>query len=60
MNVLKNLNRRLGYKVCVYPITEIEGMQIDSPSDLIIMRNLFDGHLNNFLKLGMDNVVAEV
>jgi len=43
--LLRKLNRRLGTgnEVCVYPITELEGMQIDTPQDLIIFRAIFGG-----------------
>ena len=33
---------RLGSKVCVYPITELEGMQIDNHEDLRIFQQIFD------------------
>ena len=40
--MFKKRNNRIGYKPYIYPITEIEAMQIDTPSDLKIMRCLFN------------------
>ncbi len=36
---------RLGGKVGVYPISELEGMQIDTPEDLEIFRAIFSGKI---------------
>ncbi len=40
IKTLKERKCRIGHKVCVMPITELEGMQIDTPEDLRIFKTL--------------------
>ena len=42
-NILWEKGCRVGNKVCVYPITEVEGMQIDTPTDLRIISKILEG-----------------
>jgi len=44
---------RIGGKVGVYPISELEGMQIDSPRDLYLFENIFEGTIINMT--GVEN-----
>jgi len=46
INTLKKHECRIGKKVCVYPISELEGMQIDTPDDLKMFRSVFDGTIS--------------
>lgn len=43
---------RIGEKVCVFPITELEGMQIDSQEDLYIFRSIYKGIENDMPNSG--------
>lgn len=43
--VLEEKKCRLGDNVGLFPISELEGMQIDTPEDLEIMRNVLDGEV---------------
>lgn len=44
--VLLTQRCRLGGKVGVYPISELEGMQIDTPRDLFLFECIFDGTIS--------------
>jgi len=48
---------RIGQRVCIYPITEVEGMQIDSTTDFDIFNQVFSGDVEN---LDIDIQVHEV
>lgn len=41
--ILEKQHCRMGDNVGLFPITELEGMQIDTPEDLEIFRAIFDG-----------------
>lgn len=43
--VLQDMGCRLGKNVGVYPISELEGMQIDTPQDLLLFEAVFDGNI---------------
>jgi N-acylneuraminate cytidylyltransferase len=47
--VLLAHNSRLAGNVGVYPITELEGMQIDTVQDLLIFEAVFDGHIDELI-----------
>ncbi len=44
-SVLEKKKSRLGGHVGVYPISELEGMQIDTPFDLALFQAIFDGEV---------------
>jgi len=45
VDVLQNKKCRLGDNVGIFPISELEGMQIDTPEDLQIFRAIFSGKI---------------
>ena len=45
-NVLRKRKNRTGKNPCIFSISELEGMQIDTPEDLKIFRAIFDGGVN--------------
>ncbi len=47
---------RLGGKVGVYPISELEGMQIDTAKDLFLFENIFDGTMSKMT--GVENAAV--
>lgn len=46
IEVLTTQQCRLGGKIGVYPISELEGMQIDTPRDLLLFESIFDGTMS--------------
>ena len=48
--VLKEKNNRIGYKPCVYPISELEGMQIDDESQLELFQSIFNGSIKYWME----------
>ncbi len=46
VDVLWKTKNRTGENPCIFPISELEGMQIDTPEDLKIFRAIFDGGIN--------------
>jgi len=47
VEMLVKTDCRIGDTVCVYPITEVEGMQIDDNTDMDIFNQVFDGDVEN-------------
>ena len=45
VSVLRELNSRIGRKPCIFPISELESMQIDTEEDLLIFQKIFDGEI---------------
>lgn len=41
VELLKKTHCRLGDKVCICPITEFEGMQLDTPEEMNVFRDIF-------------------
>lgn len=44
-------NSRLAGRVGVFPITDLEALQIDTPSDLFLLETVFDGTINGLTKI---------
>ncbi len=47
ITVLRELNCRIGRKPCIFPISELESMQIDTKEDLLMFQKVFDGRIED-------------
>ncbi len=59
IEVLRKFESRLGKKVCVYPISEIEGMQMDSMLDLAVIDKIMTGSSGGFLRQTEEDLIHE-
>ena len=50
VEVLQSRECRIGDKVCVFPISHVEGLQIDSPLDLAVLDGIMTGSHGGFLR----------
>lgn len=57
VEVLRERKCRIGDKTCVFPISQVEGLQVDTPLELAVMDGIMNGSDGGFLRQTEEDLI---